>query len=191
MTYCSIYKRLQITFGQLRCHDLGYRLTYRRGEWWWGHTRLCKLYYTATEMSIIVCSPSSSSYTWMVCKDGRHFGQIIPLLSVLRYFFSDTWLCVSHLFCSQRIPPSHHYVGYGPLLSFTQHGATSGHTPLPALVISLSSSPQQKKLIIAKGSPLSQFTDCVLSAIIRCIVLLHHQSIERTSSSLSLHGQSQ
>ena len=80
--------------------------------------------------------------------------------------------CVSHLFCSQRIPPSHHYVGYGPLLSFTQHGATSGHTPLPALVISLSSSPQQKKLIIARGSPLSQFTDCVLSAIIRCIVFV-------------------
>ena len=99
--------------------------------------------------------------------------------------------CVSHLFCSQRIPPSHRYIGYGPLLSFTQHGATSGHTPLAALVISVSSSPQQKKLIIARGSPLSQFTDCVLSAIIRCIVLLHHQSIERTSSSLSLHGQSQ
>ncbi len=139
--------RLQITFGQLRCHDLGYRLTYRRGEWWWGHKWLCKLYYTATEMSIIVCSPSSSSYTWMVCKDGRNFGQIFPLLSVLRYFFSDTWLWIVQAFILfKRIPPSHHYVGYGPLLSFTQHGATSGHTPLPALVISLSSRGRRGKL---------------------------------------------
>ena len=112
-----------------------------------------------------------------VGKDGRKFGQLFPLLSVLIiiYFSGTRYYGLSSLLIFFiNASPCHPYLGYGPLLSFTQHGATSGRTPLPALVISLSSSLQQRKLIIASGSPLPQFTDYVLSAIIRCIALLHH-----------------